>query len=304
MHNHDHDIIAALAEGVLEGSEASDATADIATCLECQSELDAQRLALSALSQAPTPGLSMQESAQMRRGVADALGLEEAPATRQRRPVPWAGLVTAAVVLVAVVAAAPLLNLLSTSGDDSADVVSAPAEARAEADVDELGVDDLAEENLAVEDFAAQAPSAGDASPAATEAPATTSASAESEAADAVPKLLAFGELTPEDLDSIRDGYASYRLSGSSVNPGTLFFTNQQLDDLNSRIGNLELSDALSPLPFCEVTTTDSWVYQEIGTGTFEGRQVLVFVGPFSDGEPIVILLDAETCQSVTSSSD
>jgi hypothetical protein len=133
MHKHDPDLIMALAEGQLSASDASQAAADVATCAECSADLEAQRIALEALHGAPTITLTKAERQRLRSSLRTELGLTEAPAPvpaaphrpRRRWSLGWA-LGGAAAVLVAVLAIAPALRLISAGDyDDAADLVAA-----------------------------------------------------------------------------------------------------------------------------------------------------------------------------------
>lgn len=161
MHNHDDALIAALAEGSLDPSQASAAEAAIAPCARCNAELGAQRTALTALASAPPAALRDDERRALRSAVAASLGLEAAPVAEpaRRRPVPWGAVTIAAAALVAIVAVVPLAGLLNTAADSddaatalavtttdgtAAGVSEVPAQA---AELDERA-GDLAEESL------------------------------------------------------------------------------------------------------------------------------------------------------------
>jgi hypothetical protein len=119
MHSHDDALIAALAEGSLDPSQASAAEAAIAPCARCNAELQAQRAALTALASAPPAALRDDERRALRSSVAASLGLETTPATEpvRRRPIPWGAVTIAAAALVAIVAVVPLAGLLNTAAD-------------------------------------------------------------------------------------------------------------------------------------------------------------------------------------------
>ena len=122
MRRYDPDTIAALAEGRLDPERARELERAIAADPIAAAELADHRLALAATKGAPSPMLSVDERAGLRSAISSALGLE-APASatsgRALRRVPWAAVTVAALSLVALVAAAPLANLLST-GEDAA----------------------------------------------------------------------------------------------------------------------------------------------------------------------------------------
>lgn len=118
-HEHDPNLIAAIAEG-----RSPEVEADLADCRRCTADLAAQRAALAAMTSAAPIALSEIERSEMRRSIADALGLAEPePVTpvKQRRRMPWGPLAVAAASLVAIVMVVPTLSLLSANdGDTSA----------------------------------------------------------------------------------------------------------------------------------------------------------------------------------------
>ena len=121
MHEHDRDLIMALAEGTLGEAAATAAESEISGCERCTANLELQRSALATLTSTPRAYLSAAESQRMRAGVRKELKLaspEVAPRRRRRR-FPLGALAGAAAVLLAVVIAGPALNLLGTGNDDS-----------------------------------------------------------------------------------------------------------------------------------------------------------------------------------------
>lgn len=124
MPRYDPETIAALAEGRLDPEEAAALEREIAADPVAAAELAAQRLALEALTAIPRPELTPSERTELRAAVADAIGIavaEPAPASTQRA-VPWGSLGIAAAALAAIVAIVPATGLLSTGGDDAADL--------------------------------------------------------------------------------------------------------------------------------------------------------------------------------------
>ena len=120
MHDHDHDIIMALAEGSLDPEAAMRAEGDIAACDECRADLELQRMALAALRDAPAVYLSASESARLHDRLHKELRVAPAePALARLRPVwgRWAALAagTAAVFLAAFL----ILPALLGGGDDA-----------------------------------------------------------------------------------------------------------------------------------------------------------------------------------------
>lgn len=114
MHEHDQDLIAALAEGTLPPHEAAVARPEVLACGSCRRELELQQRALAALRTAPRPTLTELERARLRRAVL--------PDTREAAPAPphwmarWMPAFAAAAVLVVAVGAAALLR--GTGGGD------------------------------------------------------------------------------------------------------------------------------------------------------------------------------------------
>lgn len=126
MHEHNPDLIMALAEGTLDASDVPSAEAEIAACAECSEDLELQRLALSALDATPPVTMTAIESRRMRRDLRRELGLlPVVPAAKpQRRWFSMGALATAAALLLALVIVGPGLNLLGSGSDDSSDTVS------------------------------------------------------------------------------------------------------------------------------------------------------------------------------------
>ena len=127
MHEHDLDLIMALAEGTLDASDVPSAEAEIAACAECSEDLELQRLALGALEAAPPVAMTEQESSRMRQALRRDLGLVAAAkaAKPQRRWFPIGALASAAALLLALVMVGPGLDLLGPGGDDSASEIAA-----------------------------------------------------------------------------------------------------------------------------------------------------------------------------------
>ncbi len=130
MHDHELDLIMALAEGSLTGADRAAAEARIAACDGCAAELAAQQLALAALRDAPAPALTDLEAARMRRTLRDELGLvTPAPisAAPRRSRFTWQRVsvaLSAAAVLVLFIAIVPALDLFGGGADDMADTVA------------------------------------------------------------------------------------------------------------------------------------------------------------------------------------
>jgi hypothetical protein len=120
MHEHDQELIMALAAGSLGGAEASAAMAEISSCPECSRDLELQRVALSALGELPQPYLTATESSRLHTDLKRELGLHKQAPAPARNGIAWGrwlpALGIAAVFLVAIVSLATL-----GVGGDSAD---------------------------------------------------------------------------------------------------------------------------------------------------------------------------------------
>lgn len=120
FHDHDHELIMAIAEGADVSNVERTA---IAECPECAAKLAAQLVALAALRSAPTVAVTELESARLLRHLDTELGHVRQPAevrsVRARRRFSWAPAFSIAAVLLALVLVAPRLNLLG-GGDDAA----------------------------------------------------------------------------------------------------------------------------------------------------------------------------------------
>ena len=294
MHEHDLDLIMALAEGSLEASEVVAAEAEIAACDECTHELELQQRALALLSAAPPVYMSELEATRMRRALPHELGHEEAAtavaatATKRSRW-SWGGALGAVAVLVLVLAVAPTLNLLGVGSDDAAnvafdaaleDTTTAPAAAEetteAAAEPQEVATDD------------ADLPAAG----AAPEAdPTTTTAAAAAEEAPALSRSMALAPDT--DLEDLEEAYTQ-----SFFDPATEAYAAQGEGTADAGDGNEAtcVDTGIAALGNA-VTATDV-----IGTMEFGGQDVLVIAYQTEDGEVVVQAHDPATCEVVASS--
>jgi hypothetical protein len=126
MHDHDPDLIMALAEDTLAPLSRASAEASVAACSECSAALAMQRAGLRFLREAPSVGMTELESTRMHRALETELGLAtESRQIASRRVVNWnrwLAVGAAAAVLVGVVAVAPSLDLIGSgdSGDTAA----------------------------------------------------------------------------------------------------------------------------------------------------------------------------------------
>jgi anti-sigma factor RsiW len=140
MTRYDPELIAALAEGRLDPTEAEALERAIADDPRASADLAAQRIALEAMREEPVPMLTEAERSDMRRRVAAELGLarEATPAPAPRR-IAWGSIAVAGAALVGVIAIVPVVGLLTTSGDaDDAAAVSLADASQAPARSDDL----------------------------------------------------------------------------------------------------------------------------------------------------------------------
>jgi hypothetical protein len=131
MNSFDPELVAALADGTLEATEAAALEARIAADPAASADLADQRAALAAIRGAGAPLLSDHERVFLRATVAAQLGLspDAAPvavSARRRRPA-WGAIAVAASTLVAVAAFAPMLGQLLDRETDNGGPLSAEA---------------------------------------------------------------------------------------------------------------------------------------------------------------------------------
>ena len=128
VHHHDPDRIMALAAEELTDTEARLATAEVAGCEQCSTDLEHQRVAfaaLSALGHDPAAALTDLESRRLRRSLLEALAPAAAapaaaPDVTRRRGLSWGPLVAVAAVFLAVVVGGNVIRSLSAGDDDDA----------------------------------------------------------------------------------------------------------------------------------------------------------------------------------------
>ena len=192
MHEHDQEIVMALAEGSLDPEAAARAGAQIGTCAECSRDLEMQRIALDALEEAPAVYLTATESARLHDRLHRELGVAAARPASTRASFAWArwtGLAFgAAAVLLAIFVVGPAM--LGGGSDDSADTIAfqevseegadgrsatTAAAAVPSAEAPQVGAEDLGE---AMEMSAAE-PTTTVAAPETTAAPENTAAPAD-----------------------------------------------------------------------------------------------------------------------------
>jgi hypothetical protein len=121
-HEHDPELIMAIAEG----ADVSDAERTaIAECPDCAADLAAQLVALTALRAAPAVAVTELESMRLLRHVDAELAHVRRPAEvrtpQARRRFSWAPAFSIAAVILALVLVAPALNLLGGGNDEAGD---------------------------------------------------------------------------------------------------------------------------------------------------------------------------------------
>lgn len=117
-HEHNHDLIMALAEDRLDNAAAAAAETEIAACAECAEDLRLQRIALDALQAAGPVYLTELEATRMRQAVREELGLAVAESARPKRRFSLGlALGSAAAVLLAVVVAGSVLSNFGGADD-------------------------------------------------------------------------------------------------------------------------------------------------------------------------------------------
>ncbi len=103
MHEHDQELIMALAEGTLDNAAAAAAETALAGCDECLGDVELQRIAIEALHDAPAVYLSAIESARLHEALKDELAMTPAPDFPTRRSSVawgrWAGLAMGAAAM-------------------------------------------------------------------------------------------------------------------------------------------------------------------------------------------------------------
>ncbi|MCP4964110.1 MAG: hypothetical protein GY926_02630 [bacterium] len=213
MHEHDQEIIMALAEGTLDDAAAAAAETAISPCAECTTDLELQRLALSVLDEAPAVYMTATESSQLHSSLKKELRVlssAPAPITKQFAWGRWLSVAAgAAAVFLVVFMVLPGLEI--GSNDDSADMTiaaAAPTEttASATAERERAASEPSNDASFAVDGAADDLEAIAETTAAPAETTTTVGAATDTTdssvgIADSLP-LLGVGELTPE----IRDG--------------------------------------------------------------------------------------------------
>lgn len=299
MHNHDYELIMALAEGTLDPSAAAAARAKIETCQECAEDLALQLEGLQALQELPVAALTELESARLQRNLRQELGIGKQPETQSaaRRRVPLAALATAAAVLTAVVVVGPGLNLIG-GGDDAshsdlseigaAATTAAPAITAAPAG--DLGMaspnvggatDDMADR---VSEEAATAPP--------TAAAAVTTTTTDGLVIEGAESFAFFGDESP-DLEALRSELAAAEFDESAVRSNVLRLAGDSI---------LE-EDPGAARACVKVTLTSEENFVEgfqVARGLLGGREVLIVVYLAEDLEESELIMHAaDNCEEL-----
>ncbi|MDH3500744.1 MAG: hypothetical protein OEM97_11510, partial [Acidimicrobiia bacterium] len=210
MHEHDTNLIMALAEGSLDPAQIAAAEAELSDCPDCASELALQRAALLMLRAAPPAELNDIERTRIRRNIRDELGITKVSTAatssvrNARRFRLIAGLAGAAAVLVAIVLVAPALDDLTIGGADDAGSFEAAIETTAAA-----GATEAAPEPTMSSDRASvaegDAPSLDATSDVVGDGAATTAAPATTVVPSIVPEALAYTYYSGLELEQLPD---------------------------------------------------------------------------------------------------
>lgn len=298
MHNHDYELIMALAEGTLDPSAAAAARAKIESCQECAEDLAFQLEGLQALQELPVAALTELESARLHRNLRQELGIAKPPETQSaaRRRVPLAALATAAAVLTAVVVVGPGLNLIG--GDDAshsdlaeigaAATTTAPAITAAPAG--DLG---MASPNVggATDDMADRVPEEAATAPT-TAAAAVTTTATDGLVIEGAEPFAFFGDESP-DLEALRSELAAAEFDESAARSNVLRLAGDSI---------LE-EDPGAARACVEVTLTSEENFVEgfqVARGLFGEREVLIVVYLAEDLEESELIMHAaDNCEEL-----
>lgn len=298
MHNHDYELIMALAEGTLDPSAAAAARAKIETCQECAEDLALQLEGLQALQELPVAALTELESARLQRNLRQELGIAKQPEAQStaRRRVPLAALATAAAVLAAVVVVGPGLNLIGGGdagpGDlpeiGAAATTAAPAITAAPAG--DLGV---ASPNVggATDDMAGRVSEEAATAPT-TAAAAVTTTTTDGLVIEGAESFAFFGDESP-DLEALRSELAAAAFDESAVRSNVLRLAGDSI---------LE-EDPGAARACVEVTLTSEENFVEgfqVARGLLGGREVLIVVYLAEDLEESELIMHAaDNCEEL-----
>lgn len=133
MHEHDLDLIAEYASGLLSGEHEARAADLAARCTVCAEEMGVQRQVRTLLSSSARPEMTTFERSRLHRIVLEAVAPAPATATMSRWDRRWLSLAGAAAALVVIVGGAGVVGMLG--GADEALDGSSTAGARVAADL-------------------------------------------------------------------------------------------------------------------------------------------------------------------------
>lgn len=248
MHDHDHELIAAIAEGEMTPDEWAAAETSIASCEVCRIDFQLQREALASLRAAPEVTMTDIERAALHRTVTAALF---SPARRPDRKTaaPWFQR-----LMPAMAAAAALLVVVGIGSV----LVDGGGDAEMAAETTSVG------ESLrtAVEEEVAETPVEVAEAPAAAESDdgsgATTTLAA---GAPAEPDIQDFGSIAGADLADV-----ALRLGGFEDVAGTNYSSPADLQSISSR----------SALLCAEIALVEGTI-NAIGRATVDGIEVEIY---------------------------
>jgi hypothetical protein len=128
MHEHDQDLIMALAGGTLDETAAAAAVSAIGACPECSRDLELQRIALSALDDLPEVYLTATESSRLHANLRRELKIgDPSPKPRRRTGFAWGRwlpVVGVAAVLLVVIVSLPFLTGGDSDNSDGSDMAA------------------------------------------------------------------------------------------------------------------------------------------------------------------------------------
>ena len=142
MHEHDFEVIAAIAEGDLGPAQQQAAEAQLESCQDCRKDLQLQREALVLLRSAPTVNMTDLERASVHRAVAQHVG-PAAPTSRLQSKVPWFQrlmpvMTAAAALLVVVGLGSVLVNSPNDAGSSSETTSAATSDGAENSNTEEM----------------------------------------------------------------------------------------------------------------------------------------------------------------------
>ncbi|MBT8212425.1 MAG: hypothetical protein KJN71_04675 [Acidimicrobiia bacterium] len=273
MHDHDFDLVMAIAAGEAVDTERR---TEVDGCPECSADLTAQMAAITALSTLGPATLEPNESDSLRAAIRQELNLAEpSPAVASPRSKPrftWAWVGAAAMVMIGFVAVAGIFDGLRTDGSDSGGETAALATSTTIATSTSAASAQSDEANVGT------APNRGGDSLGSTE---------DTESPAATPDVFRRFDFESVDPDALRDLTAleparAYSKLGSDATPATPI--------------PLEVELACEEAGLAEVgTVEDAYPLFE---GTYEGSAAYLWVYVTSDGQ-VTVIQDTTTCAVV-----